>query len=110
VLAQLCKQAKAVTIRQVQVQQNNFEIGVLLDQPLRLIAICGFQDVAVAPQFFENAPQGLANQDVIVDQKKFHVSRYCLALAKVEGALALTAERRWTEVADVVGVAVEVIR
>ena len=32
---QLRKQAKAVTIRQVQVQQNNFEIAVLLDQLLR---------------------------------------------------------------------------
>jgi hypothetical protein len=73
VLAQLRKQTKAVTVRQVQVQQNNFEIGVLLDQSLRLMAICGFQDVGVAPQFLENAPQGLAYQDVIVDQKKLHV-------------------------------------
>ncbi|HEX2525963.1 MAG TPA: type II toxin-antitoxin system VapC family toxin [Geminicoccus sp.] len=36
--------------------------------------------------------------------------RYCLALAKREGALALTAERRWPEIANAAGVAVEVIR
>ena len=48
VLAQLGKQAKAVTVRQIQVQQNNFKIGVLLDQRLRLTAIGGFQDGGVA--------------------------------------------------------------
>jgi ribonuclease VapC len=36
--------------------------------------------------------------------------RYCLALAKREGAVALTAERRWPEIADVAGVTVELIR
>jgi len=36
--------------------------------------------------------------------------RYCLALAKREGGIALTAERRWPEIADLVGVAVKVIR
>jgi hypothetical protein len=61
VLAQLGKQAKAVAVRQIQVQQNNFEIGVLLDQSLRLTAICGFQDRGVSPEFVENAPEGLAN-------------------------------------------------
>jgi ribonuclease VapC len=39
---------------------------------------------------------------------------YCLALAlalaKREGAVALTAERRWPEIADVAGVTVELIR
>jgi ribonuclease VapC len=33
-----------------------------------------------------------------------------LALAKREGAVALTAERRWPEIADVAGVTVELIR
>lgn len=36
--------------------------------------------------------------------------RYCLALARREGVPALTAERRWPEIAAAVGVAVEVIR
>ncbi|WP_159719107.1 PIN domain-containing protein [Geminicoccus flavidas] len=36
--------------------------------------------------------------------------RYCLALAKREGALALTAERRWPKIADAAGVTVELIR
>lgn len=36
--------------------------------------------------------------------------RYCLALAKREGAPALTAERRWPEIADAAGVVVELIR
>ena len=36
--------------------------------------------------------------------------RYCLALAKREGAVALTAERRWPDVADAAGVVVDVIR
>jgi PIN domain nuclease of toxin-antitoxin system len=36
--------------------------------------------------------------------------RYCLALAKREGLPALTAERRWPEIAEAAGVRVEVIR
>lgn len=36
--------------------------------------------------------------------------RYCLALAKREGLPALTAERRWPAIAEMVDVAVEVIR
>ena len=36
--------------------------------------------------------------------------RYCLALAKREGVPALTAERRWPEIAAAAGVVVEVIR
>src|SRR6476659_9500566 len=74
VLAPLGKHAKAVAVRQIQVQQNNFEIAVLLDQLLRLTAGCSFQDGGVASQFLENAPQGLTDQDVIVDQKKLHGS------------------------------------
>jgi PIN domain nuclease of toxin-antitoxin system len=45
------------------------------------------------------APKGLSLGD-----------RYCLALAKRQGAIALTAERRWSEVAAVVGVRIETIR
>lgn len=36
--------------------------------------------------------------------------RCCLALARRQGVPALTAERRWPEIADAAGVAVEVIR
>jgi len=36
--------------------------------------------------------------------------RYCLALAKREGIPAMTAERRWPEIAAAAGVAVELIR
>ena len=36
--------------------------------------------------------------------------RYCLALAKREGLPALTAERRWSMIADEAGVVVEMIR
>lgn len=36
--------------------------------------------------------------------------RYCLALAKREGLPALTAERRWTMIAEAAGVVVEMIR
>ena len=36
--------------------------------------------------------------------------RYCLALARREGVPALTAERRWPEIAGAAGVRVEVIR
>jgi hypothetical protein len=56
VLAPPGKHAKAVAVRQIQVQQNNFEIAVLLDQLLRLTAGCSFQDGGVASQFLENAP------------------------------------------------------
>jgi len=36
--------------------------------------------------------------------------RYCLALAKREGVPALTAERRWLDIAAAAGVTVELIR
>ncbi len=36
--------------------------------------------------------------------------RYCLALARREGVPALTAERRWPEIAAAAGVTVELIR
>jgi ribonuclease VapC len=36
--------------------------------------------------------------------------RYCLALAKREGVPALTAERRWPEIAAAAGVSIELIR
>ena len=36
--------------------------------------------------------------------------RYCLALARHEDVPALTAERRWPEIADAIGVMVELIR
>ncbi len=36
--------------------------------------------------------------------------RYCLALAKREGLSALTAERRWPDIADEAGVVVNLIR
>ncbi len=36
--------------------------------------------------------------------------RFCLALARREGAVALTADRAWAAVADAVGVQVEVVR
>ena len=36
--------------------------------------------------------------------------RYCLALARREGVPALTAERRWPEIAEAAGARVEVIR
>jgi PIN domain nuclease of toxin-antitoxin system len=36
--------------------------------------------------------------------------RYCLALAKREGSRALTGERRWSGIAQAVGVEVELIR
>ena len=37
-------------------------------------------------------------------------ARYCLALAKREGVPALTAERRWPDIATAAGVTVELIR
>jgi ribonuclease VapC len=36
--------------------------------------------------------------------------RYCLALAKREGIPALTAERRWPDIAAAPGVTVDLIR
>ncbi len=36
--------------------------------------------------------------------------RYCLALAKREGVAAMTAERRWPDIATAAGVVVDVIR
>jgi len=36
--------------------------------------------------------------------------RYCLALAKREGVPALTAERRWPDIAGAAGVTIELIR
>jgi ribonuclease VapC len=36
--------------------------------------------------------------------------RYCLALARRKGVVALTAERRWSDIARSAGVEVELIR
>jgi len=49
------------------------KIGVRLDQTHCLPAISRFQHDCIAGQFFENATQSVAYQDVIVDQKYFHL-------------------------------------
>jgi len=59
----------------IEVQQNDLKIRVLLNQNLRVTAIRGLQDGGIARQFLEYVLQRLANQRVIVDQKKLHAIR-----------------------------------
>src|SRR6202030_3102169 len=63
---------KAVPVWQVQIKQDQMKIGMPFDQPHRLPAIRCLQHDRVIRQFLENAPQRVANQGVIVDQKTLH--------------------------------------
>ena len=71
-LAQLGKRGKSVSVRQVQVKQNEANIRMLGDELYCLVAIRGFQHGRVALDLPEDAAQCLANQDVTVDHKNFH--------------------------------------
>lgn len=84
-----------------------FDKGIPVDDAARAVAMLGVEVVAFTEAHahassrmrLTTRPAGLSLGD-----------RACLALALTRGLPALTAERRWPEIAEVVGVAVEVIR
>ena len=61
--ANLGEDAEPVAIRQVQVEDDEAEVGTLLDESHGLAAVGGFQDGYVVPQLLENAPQCLSDRD-----------------------------------------------
>lgn len=79
-------------------QREDIE-ALLRPLPIRLIsvdAVLSYEAGMLRPLTVEG---GLSLED-----------RYCLALAKHEGLPALTAERRWSMIAEAAGVVVEMIR
>ena len=70
-------------------------------------------DIRVVDCRFDGVERGNVTQGVrrlTLERGLSLGDRYCLALARREGVPALTAERRWPEIAAAVGVRVEVIR
>jgi hypothetical protein len=65
--AKLGKHAEPVAIGQVQVEEDEAEVGMLLDEPHSLAVVGGFQDGYVARQLLENAPQCLSDRDVMIN-------------------------------------------
>ena len=66
-LLQVGEHVEAVAVRQIQVEQNQLEVGMLLDELHRLAAIRSFQNGSIALPFPENALQRLANQHMIIN-------------------------------------------
>jgi hypothetical protein len=64
-LTQFGKRGESVPVRQVQIKQNEADVGVLRDELHRLAAIRALQDDRIGPQSLEHAAQRVANQDVI---------------------------------------------
>jgi hypothetical protein len=48
------------------------EIGMLLDQPQRLVAVRRLQNDGVFHQFSQHAAQRITNERVIIDHQNFH--------------------------------------
>ena len=70
--AKLGKHAEPVAIGQVQVEEDEAEVGMLLDEPHGLAAVSSFQDDYVAPQLLENVSQRLSDRDMMIDHQSFH--------------------------------------
>jgi len=74
--AQIGEHGEAVAIRQVEVEKNEVEVGMVLDDPHRLAAIGRLEHRRVAPQLLEDAAQRVTNQGVIVDDENFHPNAF----------------------------------
>src|SRR6266403_4525229 len=72
-LLQVGEHVEAVAVRQIQVEQDQLEVGMLLDELHRLAAIRSFQNVIIALPLPENALQRLANQHMIINHQDFHL-------------------------------------
>jgi hypothetical protein len=71
-LAQLAEDGEPISIRQIDIKQNEVEVRMFLDRAHGLTAVRSFQYDGVALQLFQDSMQCLANQCVIVDKKKLH--------------------------------------
>jgi hypothetical protein len=71
-LAQLSEQAEAIAIRQAEVDHHEVDVGVLLDEPQRQVAVRRFQHDRIGLQFHKDTAQCLADEDVIVDHQNLH--------------------------------------
>src|SRR5262245_14477798 len=72
-LAQLVSHFHAVAVRQFEIEQDQREVGMLLNHFRRLAGAGGIQDGCIASQFREDTAHRLADECVIVDYQKFHV-------------------------------------
>jgi ribonuclease VapC len=99
--------AMMTTVNLAEVVSHYAKSGVARHEIERLLNPLPIQFVRVDAELSYEA--GML-RSVTVQQGLSLGDRYCLALARLKGALALTAERRWPEIAGKVGVAVEVIR
>ena len=77
--AQIGQHLEAVSIGQLQIKQDEVDIGMLLDKAHRLPAIGCFNDYRVVVQLLEDAAQRVANQDVVVADENVHSRRGTLA-------------------------------
>jgi len=97
----------ASTVNLAEVAQRFVREGVLPQDVSRLIDSLG--TVAIPPDL----PLAIAAGTMAATTSKRGLSladRFCLALARRENIPALTADRAWAEIADAVGVRVELLR
>jgi hypothetical protein len=70
--AQIGKHRESVPVWQVEIQQDQMQIGMCLDQAHRLSGIRRLQHRRLRCQFLENAAQRVADQRMVVDEKNLH--------------------------------------
>src|SRR5262249_46308847 len=68
----LAEDGEAIPIGQIDIEQNEAEVGMLLDHGQRLTAVRSFEYDGFALQLLQDGVQRLAKQCVIVDNKNFH--------------------------------------
>src|SRR5712671_1008501 len=72
IAAQFGEHAEAVAVRKIEIEQDEIEIGMLLDQSDRLRAVRRLQNLGATFQLRERAAHGFADQFMIVDYQEFH--------------------------------------
>ncbi len=73
-LANLGEHLEAVAVRQAEVEQDKPEVRLLGDAPHRLMRVRRLHDNRIGLQLAQNPAQRLADQDMIVDNKKIHIA------------------------------------
>jgi hypothetical protein len=70
-LAKLGKYAEAVPVRQIEVKQDEIDVGMLFDELHRLATVRRFENGGVALQFHQSPAHGFAQERVIVTRRIF---------------------------------------
>ena len=95
------------TVNVAEVLAKLVDKGVPADEAARAVDMLGMEPV---PLSVEQAQLSAALRSTTRAAGLSLGDRACLALARERGLPAVTAERRWPEIAEAAGVAVEVIR